>query len=318
MFSDPRVRSLAFQALVIAAVLALAATLFSNTLDNLSRRGIQTGFGFLGRQAGFDIHFTLIDFPPSSSFARAFLVGLINTLLVSAVAIAISTVFGFVIGIARLAPNWLVSKLAEAYVEIIRNIPLLLQLFFWYFAVLRSLPLPRQSISVFGVAYLNNRGLYLPSFDSVPQLVGLNFQGGLVVVPEFVALLAALSIYTAAFIAEVVRAGVQSVPRGQSEAASALGLTRGQALGLIIVPQALRVIVPPLTNQYLNLTKNSSLAVAIAYPDLVSVFAGTVLNLTGQAVVVIGITMAVYLAISLSIAAGMNLYNRRTVIIGRS
>jgi general L-amino acid transport system permease protein len=318
MFSDPRVRSIVYQTIVVAAVVALLAMLFTNTLDNLSRRGIQTGFGFLERHGGFEIHFTLIPFSPESSFGRAFLVGLLNTLLVSAVAIVISTVIGFVIGIARLAPNWLVSKLAAAYVEVIRNIPLLLQLFFWYFAVLRSLPLPRQSISFFGVAYLNNRGLYLPGFDSMPHLVGLNFQGGFVVVPEFVALLAALSIYTAAFIAEVVRAGVQSVPRGQVEAASALGLTRGQALRLVIVPLALRVIVPPLTNQYLNLTKNSSLAVAIAYPDLVSVFAGTVLNLTGQAVVVIGITMAVYLAISLSIAAGMNLYNRRTVLVGRS
>jgi general L-amino acid transport system permease protein len=312
--SDPRLRALLFQALVVVLVGTLIWTLFSNTLDNLSRRGIQTGFAFLGRQAGFDIHFTLIDYSPSSSFARAFLVGLFNTLLVSAVSIVLATILGFVIGIARLAPNWLVSRLAGAYVETIRNIPLLLQIFFWYFAVLRSLPLPRQSISFFDVAFLNNRGLYLPSLDSVPQLVGLNFQGGIVVIPEFVSLLVALSIYTAAFIAEVVRAGVLSVGRGQTEAAFALGLKRGQTLRLIVVPQALRVIVPPLTNQYLNLTKNSSLAVAIAYPDLVSVFAGTVLNISGQAVVVIAITMAVYLSLSLAISIGMNLYNRRVAL----
>ena len=309
--SDPRLRAFLFQALVVVIVGALIWMLFSNTLDNLSRRGIQTGFSFLERQAGFDINFTLIDYPPTSSFARAFLVGLLNTLLVSAVAIVLATIVGFVIGIARLAPNWLVSRLAGAYVETIRNVPLLLQIFFWYFAVLRALPLPRQSISFLDVAFLNNRGLYLPSFDSVPHLAGLNFQGGIVVIPEFVALLAALSIYTAAFIAEVVRAGILSVGRGQTEAAYALGLKRGQTLRLVVVPQALRVIVPPLTNQYLNLTKNSSLAVAIAYPDLVSVFAGTVLNISGQAVVVIGITMAVYLTISLAISTGMNLYNRR-------
>jgi general L-amino acid transport system permease protein len=317
-FSDPRTRAFFFQALVIVFVVALLVMLFANTLDNLSRRGINTGFGFLDHQAGFDINFTLIDYSTTSSFARAFLVGLMNTLLVSAIGVVLATVLGFIIGIARLSPNWLVSRLAGAYVEIIRNLPLLLQLFFWYFAVLRALPLPRQSISVFGIAYLNNRGLYLPSFDSVPELVGLNFQGGIVLVPELVALLAALSIYTASFIAEVVRAGILSVSRGQTEASYALGLTRGQTLRLIVIPQALRVIVPPLTNQYLNLTKNSSLAVAIAYPDLVSVFAGTVLNLTGQAVVVIGITMAVYLFLSLSISLGMNLYNRRTELVGRS
>ena len=316
--SDPRLRAIVFQVLVIGLVVALGAMLFANTLDNLSRRGIQTGFGFLGNQAGFNILSHLIPYSETSSYGRAFLVGLLNTLLVSAIAIVLATILGFVIGIARLAPNWLVSRLAAAYVETIRNIPLLLQIFFWYFAVLRPLPLPRQSISIFGVAFLNNRGLYLPSFDSVPHLAGLNFQGGFVLVPEFVALVTALTIYTASYIAEVVRAGVQSVGRGQSEAAYALGLTRGQALRLVIVPQALRVIVPPLTNQYLNLTKNSSLAAAIAYPELVSVFAGSVLNQTGQAVTVIGITMAVYLAISLSIALGMNLYNRRTVFVGRS
>ena len=316
--SDPRIRALAFQALVIALVVGLFAVLFANTLDNLSRRGIQTGFSFLGYQAGFNILTHLIPYSETSSYARAFLVGLLNTLLVSAIAIVLATILGFVIGIARLAPNWVVARLATAYVETIRNIPLLLQIFFWYFAVLRSLPLPRASISIFGVAFLNNRGLYLPSFESVPHLTGLNFQGGFVLVPEFVALVTALSIYTAAYIAEVVRAGIQSVGRGQSEAAQALGLTRGQTLRLVVIPLALRVIVPPLTNQYLNLTKNSSLAAAIAFPELVSVFAGTVLNQTGQAVVVIGITMAVYLAISLSIALAMNLYNRRTVFVGRS
>jgi general L-amino acid transport system permease protein len=307
-----------------------------------------------------------------------FLVGLLNTLLVAALGIALATVLGFLIGLARLSPNWLLARLAGGYVELIRNLPLLFQILFWYLAVLGTLPGPRQSISLAGVIFLNNRGIIMPapvagagvvvaafgvgvvgaialafwarrrqertgqripllwlslalilglplaafvaagfpiSFER-PMLRGFNFVGGIRLIPEFVALLLALTIYTAAFIAEVVRAGVLAVPRGQTEAALALGLRRGLMLRLIVVPQALRVIVPPLTNQYLNLTKNSSLAVAIGYPDLFAVFAGTALNQTGQAIEIIAITMAVYLAISLLTSAFMNWYNTRIQVAG--
>jgi general L-amino acid transport system permease protein len=305
----------------------------------------------------------LIEYSEQSTYGRAFLVGLLNTLLVSALGIVLATVLGFVIGVARLSRNWLIARLATVYIETIRNLPLLLQIFFWYFAVIRTLPGPRESLSLWNSVYLNNRGLYVPApvpgpefwwamivvlasaalawflrpretrpsrpvavggpaaallilafamlaSWEIPALRGFNFAGGWVLIPELVALLVALTTYTAAFIAEIVRAGIESVPRGQVEAAEALGLSPRQTLTRIVIPQALRVIVPPLANQYLNLTKNSSLAAAIAYPDLVSVFAGTVLNQTGQAVEVIAITMAVYLAISLAISAGMNLYNR--------
>ncbi len=357
---------------MLVAVLALGAWLISNTLDNLARRGIASGLDFLGTSAGFGIAQSLIDYSEASSFGRAFLVGLLNTLLVSAIGIAIATALGFAIGMARLSSNWLVARLAGAYVETLRNIPLLLQIFFWYFAVLRALPAPRQSFDVGGAIFLNNRGLFLPTMEAggemflivpvgllcllgmivgfvtgprspgaprlrrvssigvavaiaalittsrwhLPELRGFSFTGGIVVMPELVALVVALATYTAAFIAEIVRAGIQAVPRGQVEAAHALALPRPDVMRLVIVPQAMRLIVPPLTNQYLNLTKNSSLAAAIAYPDLVSVFAGTVLNITGQAVEVIAITMAVYLAISLAIAGTMNLYNRTVALRG--
>ena len=369
---DPRLRAYLWQALALAAVVWLGAIVVGNTVANLESRGIASGFGFLDRSAGFGVTMSLIPFGETSSFGRAFLVGLLNTLLVSALGIVLATALGFVIGIARLSPNWLVAKLAAAYVETLRNIPLLLQLFFWYFAVLRALPAPRGSVDIGGLVFLNNRGLYLPvpiaapgtpealtvvgvaillaaatafrlgspaarhrvrlgcfaliglavfwlvvsvGWDR-PRLAGFNFRGGVSLIPEFVALVVALSTYTASFIAEVVRAGLQSVPRGQIEASLALGLSRRRTLRLVVVPQALRVIFPPLTNQYLNLTKNSSLATAIAYPDLVSVFGGTVLNITGQAVEVIAITMAVYLAISLAIAFGMGRYNRAVAMRG--
>ena len=343
---------------MLASAIALAAWLVSNTLDNLARRGIASGFGFLDSGAGFGIAMSLVEYSEASTFGRAFLVGLLNTLLVSAIGIVAATVLGFAIGVARVSSNWLLARLAGAYVETLRNIPLLLQIFFWYFAVLRALPAPGRSLELGGAIFLNNRGLYLPSGDfgtaiptvvvgcaallvagllmrrrpvayggagalivvlfvaaltadwQAPELRGFNFTGGLVVIPELVALAVALASYTAAFIAEVVRAGIQAVPRGQVEAARALALSRRDVMRLVVLPQAMRLIVPPLTNQYLNLTKNSSLAAAIAYPDLVSVFAGTVLNITGQAVEVIALTMAVYLAISLAIAAAMNLYNR--------
>ncbi len=378
---DPRLRALLFQALVLAGVVALALFILGNTLDNLERRGITSGFEFLSSTAGFGIIQSLIQYSEESSYGRAFLVGLLNTLLVAGLGIVLATLLGFVIGVARLSRNWLVSHLAAGYIEVFRNIPLLLQIFFWYFAVLQALPSPRQSLALGDIVFLNIRGLYVPepvpeqafwwipatllagivatlllvrwarrrrdstgqAFHTVyaslglllgpallaslftgfpftweyPVLKGFNFRGGLVLIPEFMALLMALSIYTAAFIAETVRAGILSVSQGQTEAAHALGLRPAQTLRLVVIPQALRVIIPPLTNQYLNLTKNSSLAAAIAYPDLVSVFAGTVLNQTGQAIEVIAITMAVYLSISLTIVLIMNWYNRRVALVER-
>ncbi len=376
-----RVRAWLVQGLVIALVALAIGYLAGNAVENLRRQAIASGFAFLSSESGFGILQSLIAYDETSTYGRAFLVGLLNTLLAAGVGIVLATLLGFVIGVARLSRNWLVAKLAAIYVEVVRNIPLLLQLFFWYFAVLRALPSPRQSLSAGESLFLNIRGLYLPKpipepgfwwipaallvalaaaiavsrwararrertgrsfpaalvsavlvaglpviagaatgwplgFDA-PVLKGFNFHGGLVLIPEFVALVLALALYTAAFIAEIVRAGILSVSRGQTEAAQALGLTRGQTLRLVVIPQALRVIVPPLTSQYLNLTKNSSLAAAIAYPELVSVFAGTVLNQTGQAIEVIAITMAVYLAISLLIALAMNMYNRRIALIER-
>lgn len=378
---DTGFRALVLQGVVLAAVILVVLYLVDNTLDNLARRGIASGFRFLSSEAGFGISQSLIDYSEASSYGRAFWVGLLNTLLVSGLGIVFATVLGFLIGIARLSGNWLVARLAGAYVEIFRNVPLLLQLFFWYFAVLRTLPGPRESLDLGGMVFLNIRGLYaprpvadpgfswliasfvlaigitaglfvwarrrretsgqqfpvflvsitvliglpaltvalwgLPVHWELPQLRGFNYRGGLVMIPELVALFVALSIYTAAFIAETVRAGILSVSHGQTEAAYALGLHRGLTLRLIVIPQALRVIVPPLTNQYLNLTKNSSLAAAIAYPDLVSVFAGTVLNQTGQAIEVIGITMGVYLTISLVISLLMNWYNKHVALVER-
>ncbi len=366
---------------MLGTVIAFGVFLINNVLVNLERRGIASGFEFLSSTAGFGIIMHLIDYSEESSYGRALLVGLLNTLLVSALGIFFATILGFVVGLSRLSSNWSVARLAGVYVEIVRNIPLLLQIFFWYFAMIVPLPLPRQSMDIGGTIFLNNRGLYFPvpifeaGFSMVlltlfiaivtvilvkrwarrrreatgqhfatfyfsiatmvilpliaviltdfpvswefPELRGFNFVGGFVVIPELMALLIALSIYTASFIAEIVRAGVQSVGRGQVEAAYSLGLKPGQTLRLVIIPQALRVIVPPLSSQYLNLTKNSSLAVAIAYPELVSVFMGTVLNQTGQAIEVIAITMAVYLTISLAISFFMNWYNRSIALVGR-
>lgn len=380
-WNDPRVRAVVFQVLVLGGILLFGVYIVNNTLVNMESRGISSGFDFMGRTAGFDIGMTLIPYDQASSYGRAFFVSLLNTLLVSAIGIVVTTILGFIIGIARLSNNWLVSKLAEVYIEIIRNIPLLLQIFFWYFAVLRTLPSPRQSIEFADLFFLNLRGLFVPKpvlepgfsampiaffiglvavvfiarwakrrreatgqpFPTVlvtigiliglplmagvvtgfpmswhhPVLQGFNFQGGMTLIPELVALVVALSIYTAAFIAEVVRSGIQAVSHGQTEAAGSLGLRPGQTLRLVVIPQALRVIIPPLTNQYLNLTKNSSLAAAIAYPDLVLVFAGTALMQTGQAVEIIAITMAVYLTISLVISAVMNWYNNKMALVER-
>jgi general L-amino acid transport system permease protein len=375
VINRPKVRSTAYQLLFLALLIWLGVEFALNAKANVEAQRMSTGFGFLGNTAGFNINMSLISFQESDTYGRVFLVGLLNTLLVAGLGILLATVLGFVIGIARLSPNWLVARLAGSYVELIRNLPLLFQILFWYLAVLGTLPGPRQSISMFGGIFLNNRGLIVPApvaddnavyvvvafalavISTIalliwarrrqertgrqvpvfpvsaaliiglplvaflaagspigldfPRLQGFNFVGGVRLIPEFLALLTALVTYTAAFIAEVVRAGILAVARGQTEAALALGLRRGQVLRFIVVPQALRVIVPPLTNQYLNLTKNSSLAVAVGYPDLVAVFAGTTLNQTNQAMEIIAITMAVYLLISLITSLAMNWYNAR-------
>ena len=369
----------AVEVVFVIALIWMGYEIAANARTNLETQHITSGFGFLRNTAGFDVSQNLIPYTGSDSYTRVFLVGLLNTLLVSVIGIFLATVIGFVVALGRLSPNWLVSRVAGAYVEGIRNLPLLFQILFWYLAVLGALPAPRQSISLFGSIFLNNRGLIIPrpiaepGLDAfvvavaigivaslalhfyarrqlfqkgqsittwpyilgmliglpflsclvfggpftleVPALKGFNFAGGSRVIPEFVALLVALSTYTAAFIAEIVRAGIMSVHKGQMEAGLSLGLKRGSVLRLIVVPQALRVILPPLTNQYLNLTKNSSLAVAIGYPDLVSVFAGTTLSQTGQAIEIIAITMGVYLLISLVTSAIMSFYGWR---IGRS
>jgi len=381
LLDEPKFRGIVYQILLCLLIALAAAAVVRNVTENLARNRITSGFGFLDQTAGFDISQTLIDYSvQTSTYGRAFWVGLLNTLLIAGLGIVLATVWGFVIGIARLSRNWLVANVARGYVELIRNIPLLLQLLFWYNAVLKALPEMRESI-VFGGAVLNNRGLFLPQpnfgpgtglvalafvigiasalglrlaakrrlertgqtipvFGSslalviglpviafllagaevrlvLPELGRFNVRGGVEILPEFGALLFGLVVYTAAFIAEVVRAGLLSVSRGQTEAAAALGLRRRQILNLIVIPQAKRVIIPPLTNQYLNLTKNSSLAVAIGYPDFVQIFTGTVLNQTGQAVEVVVITLAVYLALSLTTSAAMNWYNARVAYVGR-
>lgn len=381
LLTDPQARAWLFQVLAVLAVVAFGWFLFHNTQANLAHRGINSGFGFLDNSAGFGIPQHLIDYSESDSYARVFWVGLLNTLLVSVIGILLATLIGFVLGVARLSPNWLIRQLATLYIETFRNIPPLLQIFFVYFAVIGPLPGPRDSLSLGDVVFVNNRGLQLPAPSAdegfwafwlalllaiglcvalarwaklrrdatgrrfplfwtalalliaipwlstllwgspfqwdVPQLQRFNIRGGWVVIPELVAIVAALSIYTAAFIGETVRAGIQSVSHGQTEAAASLGLRPGQLLRLVIIPQALRVIVPPLTSQYLNLAKNSSLAAAIGYPDMVSLFAGTVLNQTGQAIETMAITMSVYLAISISISLLMNWYNKRIALTER-
>ena len=379
-WNDPSVRSAVFQTIALVLLFSLFWQVFNNTLTNMEKRGISTGFAFLNREAGFGILMSLIMYDETWSYGRTFFVGLINTLLVSAVAIIFATILGFVIGIARLTNNWLISRMAAVYIEIIRNIPLLLQIIFWAI-ILRTLPGPRDSLTLGDTFYLNNRGLFSPqlvyedgfefviislllaaiatvflwkwakkrrdftgqsfpvfwssivllcllpalTFFALGRPVSLelaemgrfSMQGGLNIIPEFIALAWALATYTGAFIAEIVRSGIQAINTGQTEAARALGLRHGPTLRLVIVPQAMRVIIPPLTSQYLNLTKNSSLATAIGYPDLVAVFAGTTLNQTGQALEIIGITMATYLTISLVISAFMNWYNHKMALIER-
>jgi general L-amino acid transport system permease protein len=383
---DPKVRGLFYQILLVAAVAFLFYKAATNAVENLQRARIASGFGFLENTAGFDISQTLITFSAAgSSYGDAFIVGLLNTLVVSVIGIFFATILGFIIGIARLSSNWMVAKVSMVYVEVIRNIPLLLQLLFWYNAVLTPLPQPRNSIEMGAGFFLNSRGLFMarpllasevwavlaalaigivgslafrhwarrqqaqtgrqypvgltalslvvglpvltwaalalsganPISFEMPEKGTFNLRGGMQILPEFVALLVGLVTYTAGFIAEVVRAGILAVSKGQTEAASSLGLKPGSTLRLVVIPQAMRVIIPPLTSQFLNLTKNSSLAVAIGYPDLVQVFMGTVLNQTGQAIEVVVITMGVYLTISLLTSFVMNIYNRRVAIVER-
>ena len=373
--NDQRVRGRIYQTLLLACVATLACGAIYNAVTNMQARGMPMGFGFWNEVAGFDINLHLISYTNLSTYGRAFWVGLLNTLLIAVICIPLATLLGFAIGVTRLSPNWLLSRLALVYTSIMRNIPLLLLLLFWYNAVLKSLPGPRQSISIGDVVFLDNRGLYLPmpvpreqsvwfisaiaaalilaagfrewarrrqertgeqapsslvavglilglpaiasvaggapfGFD-IAKLSGFNLKGGLQVIPEMAALVFGLVTFTAAFIAEIVRAGLLAVPVGQSEAAAALGLHRGLTMKLVVVPQAMRLITPPLTSQYLNIVKNSSLAVFIGYPDLVQIFAGTVLNQTQAAVQVMAITMAVYLFISLAVAVALNLFNAR-------
>jgi general L-amino acid transport system permease protein len=300
-----------YQALALAAVAAALWFLISNSAANLEARRIASGFAFLSREAGFEIGETFfLRYSASDTYLRALGVGLINTLTVAAIGIVGASVLGTLIGLARLARNALLRALAAAYVEFLRNVPLLVQLFFWYALITEALPHPRLALEPLPGLFLTNRGIFLPLPGSVPRLEGFNFAGGAALTPEFAALIIGLITYTAAFIAEIVRAGVLSIERGQIDAAYALGLARGQTTRLVVLPQALRVIVPPLTSQYLNLTKNSSLAVAIGFPDLVSI-ANTTINQTGQAIEGVTIIMAVYLTVSLSISTLMNWYNAR-------
>jgi general L-amino acid transport system permease protein len=309
-----RGRRIAYQAAAIVAALAVAWFFISNTLENLEQRKIASGFGFLGREAGFEIsESAFLTYGAANTYLKALVVGLVNTLSVSVIGIVAATVLGTFIGLARLSRNFLLNTLSATYIEFVRNVPLLVQLFFWYAVITEGMPGPREALSPLPGVFLSNRGIFFPTLESSPELQGFNFVGGLQVSPEFAALLVGLATYTAGFIAEIVRAGVLAVDRGQREAAHALGLTRAQALRKVILPQALRVIVPPMTSQYLNLTKNSSLAVAIGYPDLVSI-ANTTMNQTGQAIEGIAIIMAVYLTISLSISAFMNWYNARVAL----
>ncbi len=370
------------QILAILFVVLIFGFLTMNAQTNMDNRGIDFGFGFLSQESSFDVQFSLIEYSGSDSYARAFLVGLLNTLLVSFISIIFCTILGVIIGVARLSSNYLIKNTAAWYVEFFRNIPLLLQIFFWYYAALRALPMPEKANAWFGVTYMTVKGYYIPAMVwenlnvflycglaaiiaiiviriyairlrdtqgkqipvllysaallivlpllsflfggvslefEIPELKKLSkisyiYEGGISLPPELIALVLALSLYTSTFVAECVRAGIEGVTKGQKEAAASVGLTPNQVLKLVIMPQALRIIIPPTTNQYLNLTKNSSLAAAIAYPDLVLVFAGTALMQTGKAIEIVSITMLTYLTISLTIAAIMNWYNKKIEI----
>ncbi|MGE0424672.1 MAG: amino acid ABC transporter permease [Reyranellaceae bacterium] len=377
-WNNPVIRGWVFQIVVVGLVAGLAWYLVSNTMENLERQKIATGFDFLGREAGFEIGDTMVEYSPASTYARAIWVGILNTLRVAVIGIVLTTILGTLIGIGRLSPNWLMAKICEWYVEIFRNVPLLLWLFLFYKLISEAFPGPRQAIRMLGDSvFLSNRGLYFPipvadpvhkwvgiglligiaaawalhrwakarqastgqQFPSIlvgaalifavpffvwlvggapskmswPELKGFNFQGGLVIQPEFTALLVGLTLYTSAFVAEIVRSGILALHKGQSEAAAAIGLSRGQSMRLVLLPQALRVIVPPMTSVFLNITKNSSLAIAIGYPDLVASINVTI-NQTGQAIENILIIMAAYLTVSLSISLFMNWYNKRIAL----
>jgi len=382
-YARPKLKYYLPQALTIFFIVFIFGYFSYNAQVNMDNRGIDFGLRFLGEESSFDIQFSpFVEYDGTKSYATAYLVGLINTIIVALIGIFFATILGVVIGISRLSPNYLIAKMSEVYIEIFRNIPLLLQLFFWYFAALRALPLPKEAINFFDIAYLSVKGLYVPRFvwtnGSVflfsiivaivaiffvfkyariqqeksgrripaflislgimivlplltfliggvsltfehPELKQLsktiyNYIGGVAIIPELMALAAALSLYTATFIAECVRAGIMGVTKGQKEAAASIGLTPGQVLRLVIMPQALRIIIPPTTNQYLNLTKNSSLAAAIAYPDLVLVFAGTAMMQTGRAIEIVSITMLTYLSLSIAISIFMNWYNKKIAI----
>jgi general L-amino acid transport system permease protein len=379
-WNDPKIRGLFFQALLVAVLAFLVFEMVSNTVANLRARNISSGFAFLSKTAGFDIIQTLVPYTSSSNFGTALYVGFLNTVLVSALSIVAATIIGFTMGVMRLSKNWLVAKIATMYIEVFRNVPLLLWIFVWYGAVLQPLPPVKQAYSLFGSFFLSKKGLMLPKpifgegawfalvgmaiaivaswainrwakdrqaatgqpFPRVwtaiglviglpllgfafagfpltwdyPALQGFNFSGGLAVIPEFIAMFLALSIYTGTYIAEAVRAGIQAVSHGQSEAAHALGLRNGATLRLVVIPQALRVIIPPLASTYLSLTKNSSLAVAIGYPDLVAA-GGTILNQTGQAIEIVGIWMITYLSLSLATSLFMNWFNSRMKLVER-
>ncbi|MBT3308901.1 MAG: amino acid ABC transporter permease [Gammaproteobacteria bacterium] len=378
-FNNPANRAVIYQALLMVGLGYFFYTIISNTLANMEARGIKSGFDFLWGTAGFDILMSLIPYEPTDTYGRTFIVGMLNTVLVSSIGIVLSTVVGFVMGVAYFSHNWLIRKIATVYVETFRNIPLLLQVFFWYFAVLSALPSARQSLSLGEAIFLNVRGLYLP--DAVgepgsgvvyaaiavaiaaiallrrwakrrqaltgkqfpllyatlglllglpliafllmgmpfhwdyPALKGFNFQGGITIIPELMALALALTIYAGAFIAEAVRAGVQSVPHGQTEAARSLGMKEKQIMNLIVVPQAMRVITPVLNSEYQSLVKNSTLSTAIGYPDLFTVFVGTTLNQTGQAIEIVFMTMAVYFVFNMLISVAMNLFNKRVALV---
>lgn len=380
VWNDPKIRSIAVQLIMVLVVGFFAYEIVNNTIANLTKRNISTGFAFLNKSAGFDLIQSLVEFSSESSYGQALIAGFLNTLLVASFGILFATLLGFFAGIMRLSKNWLVAKLATLYVEAIRNVPLLLQMFVWYGAVLKPLPGPKEAINIGDMFFLSNRGFNMPNtiygdgawlglvglalgiagtfflrrwalkrqaatgqpfpyiitgiamvlalpvlglllagwpvtFD-YPVRGAFNFSGGTTIIPEFMALLLALSIYTGSFIAEIVRAGIQSVSHGQTEAASALGLRNMITTRLVIIPQAMRVIIPPLASQYLNLTKNSSLAVAIGYPDLVAT-GGTVLNQTGQAVEIVMIWMVIYLSLSLLTSGFMNWYNARMKLVER-
>ncbi len=379
--NDKRVRDWFYQIALILLLVGLTVFFVRNASENMVKAGIASGFDFLWRTSGIEVPFVLTGYTQSDNILALFWVGVANTMLVSVIAIVLATLLGFALGIARLSSHWLLSTIAGAYIEFVRNIPLLFFVLFWYFGVIAALPQPRQSIGLFGVAFLNNRGITIPLPDApdnfrwaalailvswvgywlasawarkrkertgqdapllamgiglilvipalaiawaslatrwdIPVLRGFNYRGGFVVIPEFVALLAALVTYTAGFIAEIVRGGIESVAKGQSEAASALGLRPGRILSLVVIPQALRVMTPPLTNQYLNVLKNSSFGAAIAYPDVVSLFMGSALNNTGQAIEIIAMTLAVYLVIGLAVSALMNWYNARIALVTR-